>query len=251
MEYLTREILLENFTSRNEDSYGVITADTISINLFITQKFDDMGYFTDEPFIPNDVVLLTPPLDFDGMTRLTGITADMFYGQPTTITGTTDDLKLPEVKSYKIDINNQPIYTPYLNMAEDIETTFDGVTNSSSNEVEYVVGANPNDITNTGIHFNTSLNDYVTIPQSNGDLSRFRKTTFNYISSGRTSQNTSLSANTKLEEFLGIVFPQEVKNDVFIDRGAEDIFEKHMVMAEIKSVNDIDEYRNGYLINKS
>jgi hypothetical protein len=248
MELVSKKILLETFISRNESSYGVMTAETIDVNVFLTQKFDDMGYFTDTPFVPNDTILSVPPPEFNGMVRLTGITVDMFYNTPNTITGTTDDSNLYKVKSYKVDINNQPIYTPFLNMSDDITLTFDGTIAVNSNEVDYVVGGDPNNIPNTGVHFNTQLNDYVEF-ENNGDIKRFRKTNFNVISSGRTEFNTTLSANTKHEEFLGIVFKQEIKNDVFIDRGGEDVFEKHMVMAEIKSVNDIDEYRNGYLIN--
>jgi hypothetical protein len=177
----------------------------------------------------------------------------MYYNGESTVTGSTDDGNLIEVQSYIINpLNSKPSFSSGINMADDIEFTFDGVDSISNNVVNYTLGANPNDITDTGIHYSTYLNEYVdNIDPETGDNDRYKKTTFNYKTNGRTEFNTSLSAITKEEEFLGIVFPQEVQSDVFIERGGEDIFEKHMVLAEIKTVDDISEFRNGYLINKN
>ena len=254
MEIIRRKILLENSIDRMTGStYGVLTATTFNISIFLTQKFDDMGLFTDMPFIQTSPLLTTPPADFIGIGRPTGVTIGMYYNGESTVTGSTDDGNLIEVQSYIINpLNSKPSFSSGINMADDIEFTFDGVDSISNNVVNYTLGANPNDITDTGIHYSTYLNEYVdNIDPETGDNDRYKKTTFNYKTNGRTEFNTSLSAITKEEEFLGIVFPQEVQNEVFIERGGEDIFEKHMVMAEIKTVDDISEFRNGYLINKN
>jgi hypothetical protein len=67
------------------------------------------------------------------------------------------------------------------------------------------------------------------------------------ISKGWDESNTSLSAIVKKEEYLGIVFKPEIDSVVFINRGVEDIFERHAILSEIKTTNDIDTNRGGFI----
>ena len=60
--------------------------------------------------------------------------------------------------------------------------------------------------------------------------------------------NTSLLALMKQEEYLGVVFPPEIQSDVLIERGVADIFERHAILSEIKTTDDMDNFRGGYLI---
>jgi hypothetical protein len=162
-------------------------------------------------------------------------------------------------------------------LSQDIHTTFDGVTKTKQKngeivEVEYVIGgsvdpnsnhatdANDQLIQGTGIVFKTYLDKTTigtTVYDEKKDVSRitkkWRKTEFNHNSGGRRitptpylDSNMVLQAIFKEEEFSGIVFPPEVEDNVFIIRGVEDIFERHAAMAEIKTRNDIDEYRDNY-----
>ena len=59
-----------------------------------------------------------------------------------------------------------------------------------------------------------------------------------------------LYANVKEEEFLGIVFPPEISDDVFINRGVADIFERNAILSEIKTTDDLDNFRGGYLVSE-
>lgn len=225
--------------------------------IFLSQKYDDIGIYTPMEFIPAQP-LTNIPDNLDSAVRPSGVTADMYYGPSSVITGTTDDSQLLSVTHPQ---TNLP-YQPYVNLAEDTHIRFDGVIAHQPNvSVTYVIGGdvtnsgNPNGPHNyipngNGITYTTYLNQLIdNIDPVTGDNNEYRRTTFSFNSNGRNEYNTSLSALTKEEEFLGVVFPQEVQSDVFINRGAEDIFEKHMVMAEIKTVNDIDDYRGGYLVN--
>ncbi len=51
----------------------------------------------------------------------------------------------------------------------------------------------------------------------------------------------------KKEEYLGVVFKPEVESVVFINRGIADIFERHAILSEIKTTNDIDTNRGGFI----
>jgi hypothetical protein len=253
MEYIRRNILLENSTSRDGDvNYGELTATTFNIPLFLTQQFDDIGLYTDMEYLATPPLVNPPNFYIEGF-RPTGVTADMYYGPSVTITGTTDDLNLLEVKGY----NELNPYVPGLNQATNKYIRYDGVIsyNQATQTVVYVIGGdsdvNGDYIAGTGVVYTTYLNDWVNpgLDENGQPVKPYQRTTFSFVSDGRTALNTSLSALTKEEEFLGVVFPQEIQSEVFIERGAEDIFEKHMVLAEIKTVNEIDNYRGGYLVN--
>lgn len=52
------------------------------------------------------------------------------------------------------------------------------------------------------------------------------------------------------EKMLGLSYPLKEKYDIAIDRGSAHAFEKHLQLGEIKSMQDLENYRNGYLFNK-
>ena len=80
-----------------------------------------------------------------------------------------------------------------------------------------------------------------------GNKIRHRYTEFYTDMDGINDNNVTLSALTKQEEYSGIVFKPEVDSEVFINRGVADIFERHALLSEIKTTNDIDYNRDGFL----
>lgn len=52
------------------------------------------------------------------------------------------------------------------------------------------------------------------------------------------------------EKMLGLSYPLKEKYDVVIDRGSSVAFEKHLQLSEIKTMQDLENYRNGSLLNK-
>lgn len=233
MEYIKRKRLLENYRSRSEESYGEITATTIDINIFLTNTYEDIGIYENEESI--------------GLSDELG---NYNQGQ-FSVTGETDDRHLRSIAPYRVDVNNIPsINTTGINMADDITTTWNGVLEITDEFYRYVLGGSVDQsgkyISGTGVVYTT----YYTLKNN---IKIYGKTTYiNYMGGRRTigtdtlAANTSLSAIYKKEQLLNIVQPPKVRNKVFINRGGEDIFERHSVMSEIKTRNDIDEYRNGY-----
>ena len=49
---------------------------------------------------------------------------------------------------------------------------------------------------------------------------------------------------------LTINYPLKEKYDVVIDRGASAAFERHLQLSELKSWEDLENYRNGMFLNK-
>ena len=71
-------------------------------------------------------------------------------------------------------------------------------------------------------------------------------TEMTFIGEGWNETNTSLSAITKEEYLFGITERPEVYSDVFIDRGDTTVFEKHLRLSEVESLEHLERYNNGF-----
>lgn len=229
--------------------FGQKIKNTIDVDLFLTQNIDDMGLFTDKEYVPADNTLTNKPQGFNSFEygRLPGAPQYFYYYDNVTVTGNTDDGYLNQVRSNRVDSNNNPIYVPYLNTSDDTTNIFNGVISEDLEKTIYKIGASPSDILNTGIEFTTYKNQFVKTKDEYGKNLSYFKTNFKSTSGGWGINNVSLSAVTKKEEYLGIVFPPEVDSVVFINRGVADIFERHSILSELKTTNDIDTNRGGFI----
>lgn len=231
------------------DSFGQKIVNTIDIDIFLKQDIDDMGLFTDQSFIPKTPLLNNEPLGFNSFEygRLAGAPLNFYFSNVATITGTTNDGLLKQVKSYRKDLLGNDIYSPNLNVSEDPKNVFNGVITDSVDDTTYRIGANVNNIQNTGVLYKTYKNIFEKTNDEFGKSITYNRTEFIAPNGGWNQYNTSLSANIKKEEYLGIVFKPEVKSVVFINRGIADIFERHALLSEIKTTNDIDTNRGGFI----
>lgn len=231
------------------NSFGQKIVNTIDVSLFITQKIDDMGIFTDKPYVPKNTVLSIIPQEFNSFTygRLAGAPVEFYYKDNISITGYTDDSLLGQVKSYRKDVSGDDIYVPNLNTSDNPQNIFSGVISEDIEKTIYKIGANSNNINNSGIKYTTFKNKYTKkVDEFDKNLS-YKTTIFESSNGGWNQFNTSLSAIIKKEEYLGVVFKPEVDSVVFINRGIADIFERHSLLSEIKTTNDIDTNRGGFI----
>lgn len=229
--------------------FGQKIKNTIDVELFLTQNVDDMGLFTNFPYTPKTQTLTNKPQGFNSFEygRLPGAPQYFYYYNNVTVTGNTDDGYLNQVRSNRVDSNNNPIYVPYLNTSNDTTNIFNGVISEDLEKTIYKIGASPSDILNTGVGFTTYKNKFVKTKDKYGKNLSYFKTDFEINNGGWGINNVSLSAITKKEEYLGVVFPPEVDSVVFINRGVADIFERHSLLSELKTTNDIDTNRGGFI----
>lgn len=231
------------------NSFGQKIRNTINIDLYLTHKFDDMGIFTDEPYTSKTETLTTKPQGFNSFSygRLAGAPVEFYYTPPNSVSGYTDDSLLKQVKSYRKDVNGQDVYVPNLNTSSNPSELYNGVISEDTEKTVYKINTNVNNINNTGIKYTTYKNKFTTKKDDFGLNQTHKTTTFSVNNSGWNQYNTSLSATTKKEEYLGIVFKPEIDSAVFINRGIADIFERHALLSEIKTTNDIDTNRGGFI----
>lgn len=132
-----------------------------------------------------------------------------------------------------------------------------GVTNIDyTNDITFTAG-NPNSPTNLtaitkvyytigNINYETEYtNDNVTIYVDNpySGLKKRLNTVFKTSMSGYDFDDYP---SIKEEAKMGLVFPPKVSNELFIERMSVSVFERHSRLSEIKTLEELIEYRNGY-----
>jgi hypothetical protein len=286
MEVIKRKISFEPATVRytgGTSPYGTMTANTFYIKIMLTQNSDDMGILTDIKFEEQDVngsvpdyTSLTNKLSLSGFSfpfmsgtqpatpsenpvnttgvRVTGKELEDYWAYASKITGYTDT-KINDVKSYNktnpyitgFDVD-KTTYTNYVGTIIDGKTR---ITEQTSGSTTYVFDAN-NDVNigtpnqSSGILYNDSnLGARVVVDEFGGEF-EIPYTKMEYTGEGWNQTNTSLSAVTKEEYLFGITQRPEVFSDVFIDRGDTTVFEKHLRLSEVESLEHLERYNNGF-----
>ena len=131
-------------------------------------------------------------------------------------------------------------------------------TYSSTNP--YQVGVNG--VTNVTYQDPIALTGITFVSYSIGDINyttrfsnlgiNFSKTTFFTNSSGYdfepyiTFPNKQNTFDIKEEAKMGLVSPPKINNELFIERQDLAVFERYSRFSEIKNLNDLIYYRNGY-----
>jgi hypothetical protein len=281
MEVIKRKIYLEDSISRTDKNWGKLTADTFYINVFLTQNIDNMGLFTDIEFneksqTPVNYSILTNKLSSSGITFpfMVGVTPTMpqitnptekltvrlpskvesdFYNYGNNVlTGFTES-KIDEVTSYdrndryKVGLNIQK--EGYLNYKNIPISGVSRVTSNSEPKI-YAIDAEDNLFVGTNNQTTGFLYyDYTGTSRQvliDGNLELVPLTTFKYTTEGINNTNVSLSAITKEEYLFGIISQPEVRNDVFIDRTITSVIDLHLRLSEIKNLDNLIKYGNGF-----
>jgi hypothetical protein len=226
MSVIKRKIRVDDF-----DKSGFIY-----LNVFISQDIDNLGVFSDVEFIES-VTTKTNKKEIYNDYR-PNFEKKAWFKAGGKITTTTDS-RLQELKGYKKDARYKKGFDlnreEYLNHKGETVKGVSRIT-ADENETVYVFDAANN--------INIGTED-----QKTGLLYRdFEEgaTVVTYQSEGINETNSSLSAITKEEYLMGIISEPEIKNDVFIDRGEATIAEPHLRLGEIKNIDQLMRYGNGY-----
>ena len=273
MELIKRKIYLENDIDRsyNSKTWGKLTADTFYINVYLTQNIDNIGLFTDIDYIdsnttntPPDYSLLSNKLASSGITFpfMAGITPNMPQ-----ITNSTDKVTLRQ------PIQTESSFYNYGNntLTALTESKIDEVVSYDSND-RFKLGLditkegylNYNNVPISGVSRVTSNSEpkiYVLDTENDAFLGTDNQTTgllykdfsgtipttsVRYTTEGINQTNVSLSAITKEEYLFGIISQPEVRSDVFIDRTITSITDLHLRLSEIRNLDSLIRYGNGF-----
>jgi hypothetical protein len=124
-----------------------------------------------------------------------------------------------------------------------------GVTNVTYKDQIALTGITSVSYSIGDINYTTILSDLITNLKSN--ITQF-PTTFFTNSSGYdfepyiTFPNKQNTFDIKEEAKMGLVSPPKINNELFIERQDLAVFERYSRFSEIKNLNDLTYYRNGY-----
>jgi len=176
-------------------------------------------------------------------------------GGPTT--GLTED-RLDVVTSYdsaepyKIDFD--------ITKSSDIDyqgTPYDNTIkvkyNDNVNPIKYLINGDDGELIDLnnpeikkGVFYVTTTAETRTVNSQQYGISNIPFTEMYYNSEGFNQTNVELSATTKEEYLFGITSSPTVFNDLFIDRGRATVIQSHMQLGEIKNMEDLINYGNGF-----
>jgi hypothetical protein len=137
------------------------------------------------------------------------------------LSGYTDS-KLAQVKTYDV---NQLYQVGYKGVTQ---ITY-GV-NGEINEVTYEINGITY-ITKIGRKLNLGSNNFAT------------PTRYYFESDGLTQETINV---IKKEVEMSISEPPKIEEEIFIERQETSVFERHLRMGEIKTIEQLEEYKNGY-----
>lgn len=286
MELIKKKILLEDSIDRgyNSPTWGQMTATTFYLNVFIKQTIDDMGIFSDVPYLSASTTdnIVDYSVLLDKLYQNGGSFPFMTGATPSNMTGTSENtarvtLRLPSsVESSYYNFGNQAITGSTESKIEEVRSYNESNPYLTGFDIQTEVYTNYNDVVLSGVNRVVTLGEpsiYVfdTVPDTNigtqnqitglqyqdytelyrninvdGISQSVPVTRFRYIGEGLNKTNTSLSALTKEEYLFGIVSPPEVQNDLQVDRGITTVIEKHLRLSEIKTLGQLSRYGNGY-----
>ena len=263
----TKEIILDNGVNI-DFNWGKIDVESFDVNIFLKQTIDDIGIYKDAEYVdvPPDYTILqnyyantltgltwttplphnvvfTGPYTFDQtqIYRLRGANVSDYFYSGGTVTGLTNS-SLNLAKTY---IKIAPFQIGF-NLNDNPTQYFTGVLSLTSGATEYIVNSGFTAGFNTGIKYVDYTTKRTIYDDTFGIERIIDKTSFSYQAPGWNINNISLSAITKEELDLGIVFPHEIFNDVFIDRGAISAEETQMRLSEVDTIDQIERYGNKF-----
>lgn len=239
----------------NENVSVLETTDEIVsfFTVFFGRKIDNIGIYTNanEEWLPYTYYNSGSTVNFNDVSfiSLSAHTSESYFngslwaenvqttsGNTITFTG---DTKISYFKRYGKNENDFDLYNPTWNTGY----TFQSLNNSGSYQ----------QITNekTGNNGKQKLYEYKFWTSGNTGSTVYyndidsENSEITYTSSGMTPQNSISGGNIKNENLLGLVNLPKTDIDIFIERGSNFCFEKHIKLGNIRTLDDFENYGNG------
>lgn len=190
-------------------------------------------------------------------TRNPNKTASDYHISGGPVTGLTED-RLDVVASYDKDNPYQIDFD--ISKSSDIDyqdvpynNTIRVKDNNDLNPIKYLINGDADETIdlnnpeiNRGVFYITTTAQTRTIISKQYGESDIPFTQMHYNSEGLNQTNVELLATTKEEYLFGITSTPTVFSDLFIDRGRTTVLQSHMQLGEIKNMEDLINYGNGF-----
>ena len=249
---ITTDMNIEYYTGQTNSSAYIA-----SIPILLTSTIDDIGFYT--PAISNwisktiYIIGNTVIYNDNSYSCISGHTSgalfNILYWKPTPENQTsghtvtfTGETKINQFRRYGKTDSDSDLYNPTWNTQfSQVIVDPNGMVRVITDEREKVDGLNKQNLYDykTYVSGNTST----TINYSDIDSS---KSKISYQSYGLTNYNSIEAPKIKLDYLIGVINEPKINIDVFIDRGNNSSFDRHIKLGDIKSLDDLESYGNGY-----
>ncbi len=237
MKIIKRKISIDSLISRNPSNYGSIIEPFLYINFTLDHDISDIGLFSNESFIERIISGVNKTDILKGYRPNYDIKS--WHKEGGVITSLTES-KLNEFQGYKeserlklnFDINKSAI------------TTFNGINVNVVSRITKIDGNNYSYVKDVPLNYINDENYFGEIGLWYED--KGGKTEVSFKSQGLNKTNSDLKALTKEEYLLSIISKPEIKSDIFIDRGSNNVLESHLRLREIETLDHLVNYNGGY-----
>lgn len=154
----------------------------------------------------------------------------------------TGETRINEFRRYGKTSDDYDLYNPDWNsgFTYTIKTS-NGVTMKIVNERDKINGIDKQNLYDYKIWVNNNTGNTLNYSDVNNTQS-----IISYTTSGLTSENSISGPKIKLDYLIGVINEPKINIDVFIDRGSNASFDRHIKLGDVKSLNDLENYGNGY-----
>jgi hypothetical protein len=153
---------------------------------------------------------------------------------------TTGDSRIDEFRRYGKSDTDSDLYNPLWNtgFTQEISTS-NGVNKKITGETNNIDGLSYQKLYGYNIWNNS--NNIISYTDIGNNLSRI-----SYVTSGLTVNNSINMPSIKLDYLIGLVDSPKINVDVYIDRGTNSSFDRHIRLGDVKSLTDLEHYGNGH-----
>jgi len=164
---------------------------------------------------------------------------DNYYEYDITYTGET---KISNFARYGKTVNDEDLYNPIWNSGfTHTINVRDNILMQLTNERTKVRGLSKQNLYDYKMYLSDNPNISINYEDINNTKSKIT-----YKSGGLTPNNSIETSKVKLEYLIGVEDAPKINADIFIDRGNNSSFDRHLRLGDIKSTTDLRRYGNGY-----
>lgn len=249
---LTNNSIVEYYTGQTESE-----AIVASIPILLTSTIDDIGFLNSgcENFYSNTTYTSGNTVIYNENTyvcitnHISDENFNPLYWQPIPINQTSGNTityigesKINEFRRYGKTEDDPDLYNPTWN------TGFTNVITDPNGIIKKITGKNENGSVfdkQKLYNYEISLSGKTGTTISYSDIG-MGYSEISYVTNGLTKENSIESQPIKLDYLNGIINSPKINIDVFIDRGSNSSFDRHLRLGDIKSITDLENYGNGY-----
>ena len=249
---LTNNSIVEYYTGQTESE-----AIVASIPILLTSTIDDIGFLNSgcENFYSNTTYTSGNTVIYNENTyvcitnHISDENFNPLYWHPIPINQTSGNTityigesKINEFRRYGKTEDDPDLYNPTWN------TGFTNVITDPNGIIKKITGENENGSVfdkQKLYNYEISLSGKTGTTISYSDIG-MGYSEISYVTNGLTKENSIESQPIKLDYLNGIINSPKINIDVFIDRGSNSSFDRHLRLGDIKSITDLENYGNGY-----